>query len=286
MVDRGTVGGVVRGGSNRGIRRRRAVAGAGRRTWLALACVLLLLGCDGSGDSDDGDGNGTGVGAPGRTSDRHLDGVDPASAPAVYTYTTNAGTRGFADSLGQVPRAYRSRARIALVAPTSLNGDLAEGISDSIALESELARAFAQRVSAEHTSLAASPGCVDAREVNAEADGALGTARWLWREHSTWVLAGGLALLLLLATPFIARRVGAARWARAVLLGVGALASMATMAHVGTHATGALQDARRVASLCDDASDDPVERAGTVARLRHELDTMNDRRDRALDSLQ
>jgi hypothetical protein len=49
------------------------------------------------------------------------------------------------------------------------------------------------------------------------------------------------------------------------------------LGHVGGRATAALRDARRVASLCDLETDDPVVRANIVADLRRELDRLGGR---------
>lgn len=133
----------------------------------------------------------------------------------------------FVNGLARVPAAHRARARRVDLSKVSLNTALGQELEHAVAEErAQLARA-------------------------ARAEAARGAGAWLallWKEHGYLVVIAGCMLLLLVVSPWIARRVGLERWGRLLLHVLPLLVALGLMGYAA-HRTGQtfrkLRDARQ-----------------------------------------
>lgn len=134
----------------------------------------------------------------------------------IYVYVGEQGRPVFVNGRSRVPAAFRARARRVDLSKVSLN----------TALGRELERA----VTEERTRLE--------RAARADAEGGAGS--WLarlWQDHDYLVVTAGFMLLLLVLSPWIARRVGLGRWGRLLLHVLPLLVALGLMGYAA-HRTG------------------------------------------------
>ncbi len=171
--------------------------------------------------------------------------------PVVYQYRTEDGRLGFAQSPELVPAEARRHAE-----PLDLS---------AVSLNTELGNELAARVTEEHARLAESDGCRRARDVADQ-----NTVERLSLEHRGTLVVLALLFILVIATPWAARRFGAPAWGRVLSFALPALALLAFTVFAVTEARRELARIRGVAALCDPDSfaTAPVEeRVATLRRL-------------------
>lgn len=145
----------------------------------------------------------------------------------------------FVNGLARVPAAHRARARRVDLSKVSLNTALGQELEHAVAEErAELARA-------------------------ARAEAARGARAWLvrlWKDHGALVVTAGVMVLLLVLSPWIARRVGLGRWGRLLLLVLPLLVALGLMGWAA-HRTGQVFGELRAARQQQAASLQELERA-------------------------
>lgn len=149
-------------------------------------------------------------------------------------------------------------------------------------LNFELGRELDAAVHAEHARLVETEFC-DEERTTAER----GTLEQAWHAQPHWVGIGVLILLLLLTAPLVARRVGAPKWIRVLVLVIPLLLFLGVVTQTLTGATETLHEARRIAPLCDDdalTGASPADQLGIVRQLRQAYARRQARMDAILES--
>jgi hypothetical protein len=154
-----------------------------------------------------------------------------------------------------------------------------------VSLNEQLGNEWEETIEREHRRLAATDFCADAVETSSA--GPVALAR---REHGHLIGIGSIVLVLLLASPWIARRVGAALWLRTLIFVVPTLLLLAVVTHVAVRSREAMAEIRETATLCDPDRPDlespaaAEARAGIVQRLIARMQQAERRRFEAIDA--
>ncbi|MDH4283087.1 MAG: hypothetical protein OEV36_10580 [Myxococcales bacterium] len=153
-------------------------------------------------------------------------------APVFYSYTGDSGRTVYVNRFSLVPPEKRSQARAIDLSQVSLNEDLAEDLADAV--EDELQY------------LKESAPCVEARK-----EESAGAWRHVWHRHGPWVLSSLAAVILLLMSPWMIRRLPTGAWSRFLMVAFPALAMTALVAISATRASRSLEAVKELSKLCD-----------------------------------
>lgn len=181
--------------------------------------------------------------------------AEPSGAQAIYRYVNRAGRAVYVNGLERVPVAQRARARAVDLSRISLNESLGNEL---------------QRAASKHAEgLLRSPYCTEAR--TGAARGFWGT---LWHEQGHLVLIGGVALLLLVVSPWLVRLMGGSQWVKLLAVALPALAFLALVSSSAVRATRTLRELRGAAEACrpervapPGMGSDPAARAQQMHRI-------------------
>lgn len=135
-----------------------------------------------------------------------------------------------------------------------------------VSLNEELGAELDAAIEAEHERLVATDYCAEERSTAARS-----TLEQAWEEQPHWVGIGALVLMLLLTAPFVARRVGAPKWIRVLVLVIPLLLLLGVLTHTLNTATHSLSAARAVGALCQEdalANASQSEQLGIVRQLQ------------------
>jgi hypothetical protein len=184
---------------------------------------------------------------------------DPPQLEAIYRYRTRRGRTAYVNGLARVPAYARTRARAVDLSHVSLNEDLAAELQEA--------------VQAQLSELRASGYCASTR--------ALAERSWwhvAWGRHGHWVAIGGLLLLFLLASPYLLRVIGAARWARILLLLVPICGVLVATTTVAVRTSRVMRRLRRAAEPCGETAHTPPVRStpGAAARDVYLLESLRE----------
>lgn len=193
-----------------------------------------------------------------------------AAAPGqtIYTYTNAEGRKVYVNGIERVPKRYRPKAKPVDLSHISLNRKLAQGLDD--------------QVRAVYGKLMKSKFCARAR-----ASGGDGFVARVWRDHSPLVVIGGFALILLVMSPWIARRTSVPDWGRVLMIALPLLVTLAMIATAASRTSRALGVVRRTAELCTDDGKPKDTRAklDVIKALRVELEKAEAKRRAQLDKV-
>lgn len=226
----------------------------------AFALMVAACDADGLGVLRVGDGDSV------RDTTRQIE-----ARQEVWTYRNPQGRVVFVGGESMVPPEHRTEAR-----PLDLS---------HVSLNQELGSEWNQTIEREHRRLATTDFCAEA--VDASSAGPVALAQ---REHGHLIGIGGVILALLLASPWIARKVGGARWLRTLLFVVPILLLLALLTHVAVRSSEAMAEVRETADLCDPDRPDLATtsgaqaRAGVVQRLVARIRQAEERRLQAIDA--
>lgn len=198
--------------------------------------LILLAACSGSSLED-------------LDLDEYLDDLED-EGPAFYSYENEEGRTVFVSDPAMIP---------------SDAHPLPVDVSH-VDLNFELGRELDEAVHAEHARLVGTDFCEEERTTAAR-----GTLEQMWHETPHWVGIGVVVLLLLLTAPFVARRVGAPKWIRVLVLVIPLLLFLGLLTQSMQSATDALREARGIAPLCEEdalANASPADQLGIVRQLR------------------
>jgi hypothetical protein len=155
----------------------------------------------------------------------------PAAASSMYRYRTRQGRVVYTNLADSVPTDQEHTAKLDL---------------SHVSVNSELGAEIDQELKTQYDLLQVGPFCQNMRSE-------LSQPLWqrVWTEHKPLVVCGGAILALLLATPWIVRRVGGAAWAKALQFAIPALAFLGVSTLLLMRAGNALSALRSRAEPCD-----------------------------------
>jgi hypothetical protein len=153
-------------------------------------------------------------------------------APVFYSYVGDSGRTVYVNRFSMIPPEKRSKARAVDLSEVSLNSDLAEELADAVVKEIQF--------------LKESDPCTKARN-----ESKIGAWRHAWHRHGPWILASLAAVILVLLSPWMIRRIPQGVWPRFLMVALPALAMTALLAISATRANQSLEAVGELAKLCD-----------------------------------
>ncbi|MCA9671776.1 MAG: hypothetical protein KC503_39525 [Myxococcales bacterium] len=191
-----------------------------------------------------------------------------AAAPGqtIYTYTNAQGRKVYVNGIERVPKAFRAKAKPVDLSHVSLNRKVGMGLEE--------------HVRDVYGKLVRSKFCARAR-----ASGGEGFVARVWREHGAMVVIGGFALLLLVASPWIARRTSVPNWGRVLMIALPLLVTLGAITMAASRTSRALGVVRHTAELCTDdgKKKSTAEQLSVIKALRVQLEKAEAKRRAQLD---
>ena len=177
----------------------------------------------------------------------------------IYRYKVAGGRFAYTNDPARIPERQREKAKTVDLSHISLNSELAEDLARAIDKSYETAL---------DTDL-----CSDAR-------GAAGMG-WLaaaWHRHGGVLALAGVALLLLLSTPFAIRRVEAATWAKVLSTSFALLAMVGVFTYMTSETARHLDLLKAAAEPC--MHDGQASSLGSLGTARSRAEAIQDLRER------
>ena len=153
-------------------------------------------------------------------------------APVFYSYVGDSGRTVYVNQFSMIPPEKRSKARAVDLSEVSLNSELAEELSSAVVKEIQF--------------LKESDPCTKARK-----ESKVGAWRHVWYRHGPWILASLAAVILVLLSPWMIRRIPQGVWPRFLMVALPALTMTALLAISATRASHSLEAVGELAKLCD-----------------------------------
>jgi hypothetical protein len=180
-------------------------------------------------------------------------------AQTIYRYKNDRGRTVFVNGLRRVPERYRAGARPVDLSHISLNRQLGNELRTEVDRQLERLEQRRQKQARVQRRTAGGAPCVP--RVTAIGSPDAGWPRELWRRHGHLVLISAVLLALLIATPFVVRRVQPERWVRLLMFVLPLLGAAVLMGYAALNTSRAVRGARQSIQRCPPpAAADPLAR--------------------------